>query len=133
VTRGKGDHDPIRVEFSKWGHSFVPSRPDLAVEADIAEWLLNLWKQPDLTRFFEVQRAREALAPALAQVVEQPVVPVPAAVVPPFSLSAAVANEVLKQNGHHSRVVPDASGNLVPLAEVLPALSGYNKRNKPRG
>jgi len=95
--------------------------------------VMRLWKDAELKKY-ALSAPTSPAVKAVAVSADLPdVVESPPAVVPPFNLKAAVIDEMLRQNGHHSRVVPDKDGNLVPLAESLPALGSYNKRNKPRG
>lgn len=132
LTRAKNPKTPVVIREEVWSPRPLPLTAGRREPVDLMEVLVRrIWRDKELERY-----ADSVTATVTATTAAKPSA-VPAAVVLPpvaaaFDLTAAVANEVLRQNGHHSRVVPDKDGNLVPLAEVLPALGTYNRKNKPK-
>lgn len=120
VSRHKNPKSPCVVKEELWTPKKLPLTDSREGKVNLMSFLvLRLWKDDELKQYainISSQKTETKLEEKSAG---------------SKLLREQVANQMFAQNGHHTRVTTDADGNLVPLAEVLPALGNYKKKNKP--
>lgn len=123
VSRGKGHHDPIMIESSKWASPTGAGGFDRFAPADIRDALLTIWGDTELADYFRCQKVTEA--DKLADVREESgsSAETPPKMAVSFERNKAFVESVKASQG--DKLPPTVGEVILPLPK--PSRNGYHR------